>query len=205
MPSFLGEYPGAAQNRPAKFMRAVDSFIANTYSNKHLIIVSDGCKKTAKLYAKYFKGHSNVNCIVIPKQPLFSGNVRQAGIDYFTARGMNVDIFCGLDNDDFIWPMHLESIVNGFGDNDFVYFDDYWFLEANPNKFGRHPVELKKDVIGTSSIAWRNKPEFSWSGCNEWAHDWLYISEVLVPNSTKYSKIDNTGYVICHIKGMFDN
>ena len=46
MASYLGNYPGCANNREAKFIRSVKSFLNQSYDNKELIIVSDGCEIT---------------------------------------------------------------------------------------------------------------------------------------------------------------
>jgi glycosyltransferase involved in cell wall biosynthesis len=49
MASFLGDYPNAASNRDKKLIRAVNSFINQSYENKELVIVSDGCTKTYEI------------------------------------------------------------------------------------------------------------------------------------------------------------
>ena len=54
MASFLGSYPGRSSNPEDKFIRAVKSFITQTYENKELIIVSDGCQMTNMLYKNLF-------------------------------------------------------------------------------------------------------------------------------------------------------
>ena len=63
MASFLLPYPGSATNRDKKFVRAVNSFKKQTYQNKELIIVSDGCSLTVELYNKFFKNDSNIKLI----------------------------------------------------------------------------------------------------------------------------------------------
>ena len=49
MPSFLGDYTNAAKNREEKFLRAVNSVRTQSYDNKLLVVVSDGCLDTVRL------------------------------------------------------------------------------------------------------------------------------------------------------------
>ena len=201
MPSNLGDYEGAASKRNMKIHRAIQSFIDQDYQNRELVIISDGCSKTVNTYQQHYKHVKNIHCKQISKQPLFSGSVRQAGIEF--AQKLKPDIFCGLDIDDMLHFNHLSAIAKQFNDNDWVYYDDYW--KIRPREFALHRVNVKKDMIGTSSIAWKNDNRFSWQGMDGWAHDWKFISEKLLAPGIKYSKIINCGYVVCHIKTMFDN
>ena len=50
MASYLGEYPGRTSNPEPKFIRAVKSFLSQTYENKELIICADGCDRTVEIY-----------------------------------------------------------------------------------------------------------------------------------------------------------
>lgn len=210
MPSYLGDYPGAGTNRVSKFLRAVDSFIDQPYQEKRLIIVADGCDKTWKLYENRYKKNPSIFCITIPKQPVFSGKVRQAGIDYIN-KTWNPDIIAPLDNDDYLLPYHLDNIELFMADNDFIYSNEFYMVKksqvgGSDDTFvlADHPVFLQKNVSGTSSVVWRNKPEFSWKDLDGWGHDWKFI-ERLKQFSIKYTKVDRLGYVICHVKGFIDN
>lgn len=106
MPSYLGEYPGAAKNRDKKFVRAVNSFINQTYQDKELIIVADGCTLTYELYMQHFSSHDNIKITMIPKQPPYSGEMRNEGLRMATG-----DLITYLDSDDVAGPKHIETIV----------------------------------------------------------------------------------------------
>lgn len=54
MQSFLGDYPGSRSHPEFKFVRAVGSFLTQHHEDKELIIVSDGCDKTQRLYESLF-------------------------------------------------------------------------------------------------------------------------------------------------------
>lgn len=208
----LGDYPGAATYREYKFERSISSFVYNTYKDKHLIIVSDGCDLAKNISKKYSLKYNNIHTLQIDKQPLFSGYVRQFGIDYATNE-IKADVICCLDSDDYFLENHLKLIALQIEDNDFIYSDEYYLLKSGECGYNglvspilaKHQVELTKNVAGTSSIAWKNKKEFNWNGLDGWGHDWRFISERLIPNSIKYEKVKHWGYVICHVKGLFDN
>ena len=55
MQSYLGEYEGSRANSDKKFIRAVKSFLAIPDERTQLVIASDGCEITHKLYYKHFK------------------------------------------------------------------------------------------------------------------------------------------------------
>ena len=53
MASTLAEYGGAASRRDEKIVRAIDSVIAQTFTDWELIVVADGCMKTMAIVARY--------------------------------------------------------------------------------------------------------------------------------------------------------
>lgn len=197
MPVYLGEYEGAAKDRVEKFKAAVVSFVQQTYKNKELIIVSDGCDKTKKIYKDCLM-YDNVVFKQIDKQPLFSGNVRQKGLQEATG-----DVTCYLDSDDMLGKNHLQTIVNAFKNPeiDYIYYNDQ-ILPPNRQPIPR-TVELKHGSIGTSTIVHRSDlPEATWKECDGYGHDWTFIKKMLDNNRTG-KKIYGAEYYVCHIKGVF--
>ena len=201
MPSFLSEYPGAATNRQEKFCRAVDSFLNQTYDKKHLIIVSDGCLETSKTYVIKYKPYDNISLVKIPKQARFSGNVRQAGIE-FNLSTIKAPIVTYLDTDDEILAYHLDTISNQFFGNDWVYFDDK--INNNGIILQTRITSLQKNFVGTSNIAHISSPKFNWDGCDGYGHDWIFITSKLM-NSLNFNKINCDSYVVHHSPGNWDN
>jgi glycosyltransferase involved in cell wall biosynthesis len=193
MASFLGEYPNAAKNRDKKFLRAVNTFLKQTYENKELIIVADGCTKTYELWEENFSENKNIECVFLPKQELYSGEIRTEGLKY--AKG---DIICYLDNDDVYGKTHLETIEKQFTDDiDWVYFDDYLVLSKDFKNLEKRIVEPRWGSIGTSSISHRNigsDPLFS----NGYGHDFICVMK-LACKGLKFKKLEKSpSYLVCH-------
>ena len=116
MASYLGDYPGAASNREAKLERAIASFLKQNIGE--LIIVADGCEKTVDIVKTY--PNSNIKLIESDKQPLFSGKVRQAGIEHASC-----DWTCYLDSDDEFADGHLQTLLNNIDStHEWYYWDD---------------------------------------------------------------------------------
>lgn len=108
MPSYLGEYPGSRKDPVKKFIRAVNSFLDNSFENKELIIVSDGCELTNATYNKLWKGHSNVRLIVSEKSEAnWPGELREMGRSI-----AKYDWITYLDTDDVYLTPHLDFIAN---------------------------------------------------------------------------------------------
>jgi len=195
MASYLGDYPGRASNPEKKLVRAVKSFLTQTYENKELIIVSDGCLKTIQIYEKIFKKFDNIKLVSIEKQPVYSGDCRNAGMDIATG-----DIITYLDNDDLLGKTHLEIIMTQFSDDvDMVYYDDFLVLSPDFKKLQQRLVELRYGSIGTSAITHKNVDWLRWTV--GYGHDWVFVQSTIV-NGMKFKKLDNTPqYLVCHWGG----
>lgn len=207
MASFLDVYDYAALDRVRKFHRAVESFINQTYDNKELVIISDGCVITQREVERY-ANNPNIKFFMSEKQPLFSGAIRNMGC--FVATG---DVISYLDTDDFLGKGHLMSIKNGFEYHkdkniDWVYFDDHIIYRFNPvnNEIlttAKREVELHSGLVGTSSIAHRKEVDINWLGCDGYGHDWTFIKK-LIDSKKNVVKIDGGEYYVCHIPTQVD-
>jgi glycosyltransferase involved in cell wall biosynthesis len=198
MASYLLPYPGSATNRDKKFIRAVNSFKKQTYSSKELIIVADGCPLTVELYRKYFSNDENIKLIQIPKQQLYSGEMRNAGFQI--AQG---EIISYLDSDDVLGPNHLQIIVEQFDSNkyDLVYYDDYMVLDSTFKKMYLRIVEPRWASIGTSSISHKNLKELNGSWSTGYGHDFLFVFK-LVSMGLRFKKLkDMPQYIVAHYNG----
>lgn len=193
MASYLLNYPGAATNRDKKFVRAVNSFKKQTYQNKELIIVSDGCQLTVELYNRFFANDDNIKLIQIPKQQLYSGEMRN--VAFKIADG---DIISYLDSDDILGKNHLQIIVDGFDLDkfDMVYYDDLMVLDSTFKKFYNRIVEPRWASIGTSSISHKNNINVSWS--TGYGHDFIFMVK-LASAGLRFKKLERgSEYIVCH-------
>lgn len=192
MPVCLEYYPNCANNRECKFIRAVNSFVNQIFTDSELIIISDGSKRIEELYQSTFIKFSNVKFVYLEKQPLFSGNIRQAGLGI--AEG---DIICYLDADDVFGLNHLAIINEDFKTDlyDWVYWDDVIIMnpEFTSNIVrGTNPVP---GYIGSSSIAHKRALDVIWG--DGYGHDWNVIDKYLMGRPA--TKIRTPQYYVCHV------
>lgn len=199
MPSYLGYYEGCAENREEKFKRAVHSFLEQDYENKELIIISDGCNKTIEICSKNYIGNPKIILVILKKQRLFSGYVRQKGIDNCSG-----DIICYLDTDDIFGKGHLSAINNAFElhNPDWIYYSD--ILRFTPTDKNIRNVELEHGLVGTSSIAHRKLKKASWNMCDGYGHDWTFIQK-LIKNYPNHKKVYGCNYIVCHVPNLLES
>jgi glycosyltransferase involved in cell wall biosynthesis len=195
MASYLGDYPGRSSNPDKKFIRAVKSFLSQTYQNKELIIVADGCDLTEKIYNEQFSNYDNVFLIKIPKQPIYGGETRNMGLN--VASG---EIISYLDNDDVLGKNHLEIIMNQFTDDvDLVYYDDYLVMSQDFKKLHQRLNETRYGSIGTSAISHKNVDYLKWS--NGYGHDWVFIMSAII-KGMQFKKLEKPPqYLVAHWGG----
>lgn len=198
MPSNLSIYPGCASGRRDKFVRAVNSFLKQTHHNKELVIVADGCEKTEALYHKHYFGHREINFIKTERQPLFSGNVRQTGLDAATGQ-----VVFYLDVDDYLNFAHLEVAMNNIHalQKDWVWFSDYIKTGNYGSKI--REIDLSEGCASISNIAHKKSVNVSWTGCDGRGHGWDFIKR-LMKASDGHAKIYGCGYIVCHEENGID-
>lgn len=192
MASYLGDYPNRASNPQKKFIRAVRSFLSQTYEDKELIIVADGCDITEKLYNTYFINEKKIKFIKIPKQVIYSGECRNAAFEL--SQG---EIITYLDNDDIIGKEHLEIIMKEFTDDvDLVYYNDFLVKSADFKQLYKRLNKLEYGHIGTSSISHRYNEWLRWD--DGYGHDWTFIMRAII-NGMKFKKLKkHSQYLVAH-------
>lgn len=192
MASYLGNYKGAALNREAKIVRAIQSILDQTIKVEP-VIVADGCQKTVEIINKNFAG--KVNGFLIGKQSTWSGVPRNTGIEM--AQG---DIICYLDVDDFLEKDHCEKIERNFK-GDWVWFDDIVYNRHLKQWKARKCDVNTKGLCGTSNVAHRKIT--TWPVIGGYAHDWVFIQN-LKNASKNYKYIGHGGYKVGHVPGRYD-
>ena len=192
MASWLG-----APNRKdldRKFVRAVNSFLSQTHQDKELIIIADGCQITEYLYDEHFKNNPLVKFKLLDKQSLYSGNIRNAGLEM--ADG---DIISYLDSDDVIGKKHLEIIANEFSDNiDYVYYNDWMVMDKGFKKFQKRYVDQRWASIGTSSISHRNMDIVKGAWFDGYGHDFLFMLKLNALGLRHKKLKTNSQYFVAH-------
>lgn len=202
MASYLGNYPNRASNPEQKFLRAIKSFLTQSYENKELIIVADGCNITKQLYESNLQKFDNIKFVFIPKQPIYSGECRNAGL-----RIASGDIIMYLDNDDILGKNHIKTIVEQFTDDvDLVYYDDYLVHSPDFKKLEKRLVETRYGSIGTSSISHKNLnndkyKHIKYWWCDGYGHDFVFLSRLII-NGLQFKKLEKSPeYLVCHWGG----
>ena len=195
MASYLGPYPGRTTNPEQKFVRAVKSFLSQTYENKELVICADGCDVTESLYNEHFAAYDNIKFIKIPKQPVYGGEVRNSAINIATG-----EIISYLDNDDVLGKTHLATIMNEFTDDvDLVYYDDYLVMSPDFKKLHLRLNETRYGSIGTSSVTHKNVPYLRWT--TGYGHDWIFVMTAII-RGLQFKKLTKPSqYLVAHWGG----
>lgn len=190
MQSYLGDYPGAAQDRENKIIRAIQSVIDQTFKDWELLIIADGCEKTFDIVCEKYAKQGKINCYFIPKQPLWSGTARDIG--KVEAKG---DYCLYLDTDDYYTPEHLATINEELGELDWVWYNDFIWT----NKWTERVCNIRRiGQNGTSNVCFKRSLNVSWSTYTGYAHD-FFFNQQLVKNYPNHNKIKTPGYMVCHL------
>lgn len=193
MPSYLGKYKHAARNRDTKIVRAIYSVINQTYQDWELIVISDGCDKTIEIVREIYD--TRIRLYKIPKQPTWSGAVRNTGIS------LSLGQYClYLDIDDAFAPEHLAEIAPHLKGKAWYWMDDWVYKDK---EFRHRKCDVHKvGRCGTSNLI--HKPEVAmWNSKDNYAHDWNFINN-LKNGSKDYGYIKAGKYLVCHVPGKFD-
>jgi len=197
MPSYLGEYKGAASNRNEKIRRAIDSVLGQTYQDWELRIISDGCDKTDQVVRTY--ADPRIKLTRIEKRPLWCPGVRNRGL--VDAQG---EFVVYLDIDDYWTDTHLEELSAHVEGIEWGYFNALFYT---PRLKGFHERQVNIDkcsTYGTANIVHRNIKGLYWpepprdrSGNYDYGRqDCSFVDEL--KKLGKGTKIPTMGYLVCH-------
>lgn len=191
VPSFVGDYKNAAKDRENKLIRAIESILRQTCQDFEIIVIADGCDRTFQIICERYEKQNNVNCVLIKKQPLWTGVARQFGVTKAEGSWMVY-----LDSDDEWGANHLQTIKDNVGTYDWVYFNDY-----AKDKIGDiHERQCnigQKYHYGTSNFAHKKECIITWG--NGYGLDDFHAVQTLIRNNPNYAKIPTPEYYVCHI------
>ena len=219
----LKEYPGCAKHRKSKLKRALNSFLKNNHGEKELILISDGCQETSKIYFEEYHGFEQIKYILAPEQPLkYPGFLRGLGLFYTDAPTISY-----LDSDDYLSPSFIKNAQSALLESkaDIVYYDvitadikrEYMnmteIIDENIDqvlkkyRWTRLPVKLQERLIGTPNIChkngrWQPYNWHNWDGKKMPSEDWVFINEysniLKSAGNPEPIKVDALGYYLCH-------
>ena len=157
MPSYLGDYPGAASNREAKLLRAVESVIDQSHQEWELVVVADGCERTDEILAEHI-GDRRVRLLNAERSELWCPGPRNVGLHHAKGRWI---AYCDID--DYLGSEHLSGIAGQIEDGmDWAYFDAL-FYDKRLNAFLPKPVQINKCAgHGTANIVHRRIEGLYW-------------------------------------------
>lgn len=90
--------------------RCVDSVLAQTYGNVHIVLVDDGSPdRCPAICDEYALGYENIT--VIHKENGGLSDARNAGLLYVLSNADKEDYLAFLDSDDFVHPSYAEKMI----------------------------------------------------------------------------------------------
>ena len=195
MPSRLIPYPGSAQNREGKLLRAINSVIKQTFEDWELHVVADGCARTVELVQNNVKD-TRIHVWKIEHRKLWSGLPRNTGIE--AAKG---EWIIYLDIDDIYGERHLEIINSGLLTYDWVWYNDIRYYprqdawienDCDIHTLGRH---------GTSNITHKKSLGVLWDVDGKYAHDYNFCKKLL--QFKNGGRIATPEYYVAHVPGGY--
>lgn len=196
MPSYLGGYTGAANDREDKLIRSIESVIKQTYNRWELIIIADGCDRTCEIlqnYLKQYKDKYNIRLYLVPKQKLWAG-VRNYGIN--KAKG---EYIIYLDIDDYYKEDYLQLLSKEITDHDWYFVNDF---KLKGNQFIEDHCSISLGSCGTSNIIHKSSLKTRWNK-SDYAEDFNFI-RILNKESNYFKRLNVVGYYVCHIPNTYD-
>lgn len=189
IPSFLGEYRNAANNRDQKILRAVNSVLNQSFKDLEVNVVADGCQKTIDILSEITD--QRLSTYLIPKSKAWSGEPRNRGIE--EAKG---EFIIYLDVDDLYGENHLKNISDQLNGYDWVWFNDIRY-SPRTNEWYENSCDINLiSRHGTSNICHKRNLPYKWDYVG-YAHDYYFIQKL--HNNRNFTKIQNAEYYVMHV------
>lgn len=192
MPSLLADYPGAAKKRDQKLVRAINSVLAQSFTDFELIVISDGCDLTDYYVKQMLSKDSRLRLLRVERgSKLWSNAPRNAGI-----QAANGEYIIYLDNDDMYGPDHLKIFAENLNGEDWVYSNDFLWYDG---QWKERITDVKQyGRCGTSNICHASRLGLLWMQ-DGYGHDYHFIQQLLkFPN---YKQVPTAQYHVCHFNG----
>jgi len=189
--SYLGAYENAAKDRDKKILRAIDSVLAQTYKDFEIMVVADGCEKTFNIIEDNYSFQENVDCLLIKKQPMWSGVARNYGIGKAVG-----EYIVYLDIDDYFGENHLQIIADQLGNYDWVWFNDQ-LKKKDGTSYERNCLINQRFQNGTSNICHKKSLPLIWKGSGYGLDDWGIVQQL--HRFTNFTRIKTPEYIVCHL------
>ena len=197
IPSKLSLFKNCASYRETKFICAIESCLLQTFTDFEIIILGDNCDITERIYKDRYSTNSKIHFTQCVCKGLTWNRVsllRNHGI--LKAKGEYITY---LDTDDVLGKNHLQIIVDGLKQYDWIWYDDYIAGKDLTGRLNR--CELKFGNIGTSNVTHKKNLGVKWED-GTYKHDFRFINELMkFPN---YTKAATPEYFICHQPEKFD-
>lgn len=207
MPSYLEAYPGGAVDRVAKFHRAIESVLAQSFASWELIVVADGCTKTWEAKDRYLECAEALRFFRVPKQRQWSPHVRNFGLS--KARGRFV---CYLDTDDRLGTHHLAALHEGldreeepawgaFGDLVWDKHASAWNQRIVGDLLERRRAGTS-NVVHRTGIAYWPEIEYRHPGYGYATEDRSFVEAL--QRMCEPVVLSGAEYYVCHIPNDYD-
>ncbi len=179
MPVRLSFYEGQTKKPNEKFIRAINSFLSQSYKNCELIIASDGCEESIRIVKSQYSKHLKtglIKLLELPKHELFTGALRQSAIDIATG-----DLIGSLDADDVIMPNHTWNInvSADLSKYDWFYYNLYRKLDNLEGVEELVNATPDMDGLCNGNLLWKRNLDVTWIGADGRSDSKVFIKQLL--------------------------
>ena len=197
MQVYLGDYSGSRIFSREKFIRAINSFLSQSYPHKELIIVSDGCVFAKNIYELIYTSNDKIKFVWLERtedekkmydkndnnKTYFRGKPKAVGCEHATG-----DIICYLDSDDIMLPDHL------FGLN------AHWSMADERVLWGANTMRIMNTKFLEMDLPHERKEIYSFRTLDLSAYG-IY-EDFFVNMCSRYNEISCATYCISHRKNI---